>query len=189
MSPTHRSWFGFTNAEVAEILKRESPGFQAEQKELEEQQGGEGWEQFKRKVATEAQADAERRATDTATLDAMSPRQYAEHLEQRKSAPPLPYPQLPTRYMLALDDTRRDRRKAEIAEQEAAEQRAGIPRMQAASADRCEKIRNQAAAELAALDQRREAVRERRERKLSDEEERCRAEVAAARAKLQEAPA
>jgi hypothetical protein len=86
---------------------------------------------------------------------------------------------------MAMDDVRRDERKAEIAAQEAAEQRRGIPKMQAASAERCQRIRHAAAAELAELDHRRQAVRERRERKLAEEEERCRAEVQAARESLE----
>jgi hypothetical protein len=85
---------------------------------------------------------------------------------------------------MAAEDNRREDEQAANRAREAAEQKAGIPKLERTSAARMEKIRDGANAELAELDERRHAVQARRRRKEAEEEQRHAAEVAATRESL-----
>lgn len=78
----------------------------------------------------------------------MSPERLAHYYATRDSEALIHRaPRLQKGAMMALEDVRRDEAQEASRQREAAEERAGIPRMQAASAARCQKIRDAADAE------------------------------------------
>jgi hypothetical protein len=185
MGSTKQLWYGFTDQEIEEKVKRESPEHKAQQERENRETDASRWERFKKKIAREEDERAEQEQRDADTLAAMSPERLAHYYATRGSEALIHRgPRLQKGAMMALEDVRRDKAQEANRQREAAEERAGIPKMQAASAARCEKIRDEADAEVADLDQRRRAVLVRKGRKLAAEEERLRAELTAARESL-----
>jgi hypothetical protein len=104
----------------------------------------ERWERFKAKVRREEQEKADARRVEGEALKAMTP---AEYDAWKRDVPVSGQPRgLPPRYVMALEDIRRDEMQAANREREEAEQRAGLPKAQAAHTARLQEIRDDRAA-------------------------------------------
>jgi hypothetical protein len=90
VSPEKRLLYGYTDAEAAEILKKESPEHKAQQEREGREQGGLRSDRFKRKVRREQQREAVQRAADAETIAKMTPAQYDEFRRKRDSTPARP---------------------------------------------------------------------------------------------------
>jgi hypothetical protein len=169
---------------LIEQQKDEATVAKAKREQVNLEQGAVRWDQFKRKVRREQAERAEQHQLEREAIAAMTPAEYDAWKKRVPVAVELA-PRLPPRYQMAVEDNRRDDEKARNAEREKREQKAGIPKLEAASAARCQEIRDTADAAIAELDQRRRAVQERKLRELAEEEERHRAEVQAVRESLE----
>jgi hypothetical protein len=124
------------------------------------------WERFRAKVRREAQERDEAEARDAETLAAMSPEALARHYAKH---PPLPsdrVQRLPTQHWLALDDDRRERAKAEIAEREKRERDLGLAKLQKRHAARIEEFHQERLAAERIADDAKRAAREREHEQL-----------------------
>ena len=139
MSGTKRSWAGFSNAEIEEKLKRESPEYKAQQEREGREIETSRWERYKAKVRREEAERAQQRQLEDEAIRAMTPAEY-DAFKKRVPDPGLT-PLFPPRYMMALEDNRRDDAKARIAERERRERDLGLPKLQAAHAAKVEQIR------------------------------------------------
>jgi hypothetical protein len=119
----------------------------------------ERWERFKAKVRREEEEKADARRVEDEALKAMTP---AEYDAWKRDVPVSGQAQgLPPRYVMALEDCRRDDEIARSREREEAEQRAGLPKAQAAHAARVQELRDERIAAEADADEAQQAARER----------------------------
>jgi hypothetical protein len=151
--------YGYTDAEAAEILKRQSPEYKAQQEEFNQKEESRRWQRWMRKVKGQ---EEERVAQELAAAEAIAQMSPAEFVawERKRQSIPTPYPKFPKLYILAAEDIRVEERKQANRDREAAEAKAGIPEMQRASAARLEAISAKRRAALAELDQQRRTVLE-----------------------------
>jgi hypothetical protein len=157
--------------EAFEKAKREKAG---------QDLGGLSWEQFKKRVARERQERAEALEADAATIEAMSPRQQAEHFAQlqkpgavEKIASPLPQ-----RATIALQDIRTDELREQNREREKRENDPALLKRQVRWDARVEKFHDERKAAEAKAEEAKKAARAREQEQLEELGERPALEMA-----------
>jgi hypothetical protein len=138
----------------------------ARKKAREEQEGhkldADRWVRYREKVAREEEQRIAALKQEQETIDAMSPHQKARFYARQADRADLltkAAPHFPPRYQMALDDSRREAAKAQIAERERHEADLGLPKAQADHAARVEEFRRQRLATEAEAEETKRAAR------------------------------
>jgi hypothetical protein len=116
--------------QLREQLGRQAAAAKAKREQAGEELNAERWERWKAKVKLEEEKKREQRRTDAETLAAMSVEEQIKHYARHPPDPGERPQNLPPRYVMALEDIRRDEMMAANREREEAEQRAGLPTAQ-----------------------------------------------------------
>jgi len=163
--------------------ERALTAWRAKQEQVGQKLGEQRWAQYLRKVRRKRQEKAEQDQLEREAIAAMSPAEYDAFKRRVPVSGPHPLP--PAGFVMVLQDIATEDAKARNQALEAAEQRAGIPKLQAASAARCQELRDATAAAVTELDERRRELLATGRREVTDEEDRLRAEVQAMRESLE----
>jgi hypothetical protein len=152
--------------QVAEQRDRERAIAKVKKEQAGLEAAAERYERYKLKVRREEAEKAEQRQLEADALAAMSPQELYAFMKR------VPTPELAPKpapgYMMAVEDNRRDDAKAAIAQREAREQRAGLPKAQADYAAKVEAFRQERLEAEAEAEQAKRAAREREQEKLDE---------------------